>query len=131
MLASSLPVTLAPAEVGAHLMINAEQMWQLRRSGPAGDFVATRAAVWFAFWRYVAGERGGALFDCLPLLALTQPRLVHTDAAFAIVTGRELRVSSTRVERAREVTVCASIAPSAEATMASRLTRSAATRPNR
>ncbi len=121
-LAANLPMMLAPPETGAQLMIASDDMRQLRRSGAAGEFIASRSTIWLAFWRSVAGIRGGPVFDCLPLLSLVRPDVVEVHSAFAQLNGSELRLIRTRASGVHAVTVCTGVDSSAHAEMLTRLT---------
>lgn len=104
-LATAVPMILAPAENGAQVTIDREQMQRIAARGPAGAFLAGNTRAWLWFWTIALQHRGGALFDLFGMLALTNPDAVRTCGAFARCDER-LIYSAQRQPGSRPVTVC-------------------------
>lgn len=104
-LATRVPITLAPAEVGAQITVDRAQMQRIATSSPAGAFLAGNTRVWLWFWTFALQHRGGALFDLFGMLAVTTPDAVRSRAAFARC-DEHLIFSAERQPGSRPVTVC-------------------------
>lgn len=108
-LATHVPITLAPAEEGAHVTIDASEMQRIAASSPAGAFLARNTRVWLWFWVSILRHPGGALFDLFGMLAVTKPEAVQTRAAFAHC-GEHLIYSAECQVGSRPVNVCSGFA---------------------
>lgn len=123
LLASEIPITLAPAEVGARLMLTPPEMRTLAQAGEGGRFLARRTQFWLPFWRHLVGREGGPLFDALAILAASDPALVETKSSFARLDGH-LLISDRAKPDARPVRVVSGFKPKARTEMLRRLARS-------
>jgi inosine-uridine nucleoside N-ribohydrolase len=122
-LRAHLPVTLSPPDVAARLMITRADLQQMTAADPANTFLANHSFAWLAFWRYVVGTEGGAVFDVLPLLVATQPDVVPVASVFARIEGTQLLLTSTSQTGASEVKVCTRLSSRAHTAMLERLAR--------
>lgn len=82
-LASGIPITLAPIETSSQLTFDQQDLRRLRTSSPAGEFLARRSGVWSWFWTTLVREEGGPVFDLLAVLSAIKPQLVRTEARSA------------------------------------------------
>lgn len=113
-LASSLPITLAPIEVSSQIMVDKTDLLALSRSGEAGKFLYDRSRGWLSFWQIWARMKGGPLFDTLPVLLLTDPSLTTIEKRYAYLEKGELIAVPHPASNCR-VSFCSAIRPSARA----------------
>jgi len=75
-LRSRIPLTLLPIETSGRLQVDANDLNELSRSGPAGEFLAQRSRVWLWFWTKFMKTDGGPIFDALAVVSVTRPDLL-------------------------------------------------------
>lgn len=119
-LEARMPITFAPAEVAAGLMVTPADMRVIARAHPAGRFLARRTGIWLAFWKHLIGRQGGPVFDALAVLAATDPSLVETRRTHVRLAGDLLFLTHPAVDT-YPVEVCASFDPTLRARMIERL----------
>ena len=110
-LRSGIPLTLLPIEASGRLQIDANDLNELSRSGPAGEYLARRSKVWLWFWTKFVGTNGGPIFDALAVVSVTRPELLTMESKYARMdeTGN-LIVTAHRMKGARSVQCSTSFA---------------------
>jgi pyrimidine-specific ribonucleoside hydrolase len=78
-LASEVPLVLAPWEVSSHLWVTAEDLTTLAAGGAAGAWIAARAQSWLGLWRREVGVDAFNPFDTLAVACVTHPALVAAE----------------------------------------------------
>lgn len=113
-LASSIPIDLAPPETAGQVLLTRAGAKQLAADGAAAKFLQHASRVWLWFWTGVAGNRGGPLFDSLGVTMVVRPRLVEASTRYAVVrpTG-ELIAASRTFSNARRVTFATAVSDDA------------------
>jgi inosine-uridine nucleoside N-ribohydrolase len=110
-LRSKIPLMVIPVATASKLLFNAADLRQLERGGNAGNYLARRSRIWLWFWRNVVGEKGGALFDAVAIIAVTRPELVTTERRYATMDGKgNLLVTERQTKGARPVRYCTGFA---------------------
>jgi pyrimidine-specific ribonucleoside hydrolase len=123
-LASRIPIVLAPVETSSTLVINRSDARQLQRGGTAGAFLHDRSRAWLWFWTSIVKHPGGVMFDSLAILRVARPDLVAIEPRYAHVTpAGDFIASRQPLENARRVSFCARITPDAREVVVERLTR--------
>ena len=100
-LASRVPLVLAPVEASSHLVLEREEWRQLRTAGPAARYLHRKTRVWTVFWTKVVRHPGGPLFDSLAVLLASTPRLIATEERYAVIRGNDLIAATDRVRGSR------------------------------
>jgi pyrimidine-specific ribonucleoside hydrolase len=75
-LATAIPLVLAPWEVASHLWITADDLARLAARGASGAWIAERSRSWLALWRRMVGVDGFNPFDTLAIAWATHPSLL-------------------------------------------------------
>ena len=121
-LASKVPVTLAPVEASARLMMTKERRLELRDASPAAQFLYKKSRLWLWFWNTVVQHGGGPLFDALAVLGAARPELVANERRHAWVrpTG-ELVAERLETSDSRPVSFMTRLQPGWERVVVSRL----------
>ena len=121
-LRSRIPLTLLPVETSGRFQIDANDLNELSRSGPAGEFLARRSKVWLWFWTKFVGTKGGAIFDALAVVSVTRPELLTMESKYARMdeTGN-LIVTEGKTNGARSVQCCTGFAPGSKSVVMRRL----------
>jgi pyrimidine-specific ribonucleoside hydrolase len=123
-LASRIPIVLAPVETSSALVINRADARQLQRGGTAGAFLHGRTRAWLWFWTSIVKHRGGVMFDSLAVLRVARPDLVAIEPRYAHVTpAGDLIASKQPLRNARRVSFCTRITPDAREVTVGRLSR--------
>ena len=78
-LASKVPVTLAPVEVSSRLIHTKERRLELRDASPAAQFLYRKSRLWLWFWTAVVQHGGGPLFDALAVVGVARPELIASE----------------------------------------------------
>jgi inosine-uridine nucleoside N-ribohydrolase len=121
-LASGMPITLAPISTGRNLMITPNDLRDLGRAGGAAEYLARRSKVWLWFWTRVVGTRGGAIFDALAIAAATDPALLSTEQGSAQMDKAGNMIVTPRPKTGgRRVIVCRDFAPNLKDVVLERL----------
>lgn len=109
-LASKVPIALAPVEASSRLVLTTENQRELRDSSAAAQFLYRKSRVWLWFWTAVVQHGGGPLFDGLAVVAVARPQLVAAEQRRAWVrpTG-ELVAQKQAGREARPVQFYASL----------------------
>jgi inosine-uridine nucleoside N-ribohydrolase len=113
LLASDVPLVLAPWEVSSHLWIEREHLDRMAAAGGAAAWLAERSREWLAFWERDLGAPGFNPFDTLAVGWLLVPALIEHMAADAVIESGP-RVPELLVRPAaggRRVTYCTRPAP--------------------
>jgi len=106
-LRSRIPLTLLPIETSGRLQVDANDLNELSRSGPAGEFLARRSKVWLWFWTHVVRTNGGPIFDAFAVAAAAKPELIATKTRYAKMDGAgNLIVTNRLTSGARRVRYC-------------------------
>ncbi|CAA9241987.1 MAG: hypothetical protein AVDCRST_MAG42-1749 [uncultured Chthoniobacterales bacterium] len=121
-LASKVPVTLAPVEASSRLVLTKEQRLELREASPAARFLYRKSRLWIWFWTAVVQHGGGPLFDGLAMVGVARPEFVAAERRHAWVraTG-ELVATPRRSRDARPVTFYAGLRPGWDRFLGARL----------
>ncbi|MGI9088379.1 MAG: nucleoside hydrolase [Chthoniobacterales bacterium] len=82
-LRTKIPLVLTPVETSAYLLLRPNERRELR--GGTGRFLRERSGIWMWFFTALVREQGGPLFDLLPMLELTRPRLLRNETRSAAV----------------------------------------------
>jgi pyrimidine-specific ribonucleoside hydrolase len=123
-LRSRIPLTLLPIEASGRLQVDANDLKGLRRSGPAGEFLARRSKVWLWFWTKFAKTNGGPIFDALAVVSVTRPDLLTMKSKYAEMDGAgNLLVMANRASGTNPVEVCADFSPRLKSFVMRRLDR--------
>jgi inosine-uridine nucleoside N-ribohydrolase len=77
LLASDVPLVLAPWEVASHVWIGAEHLDRLASAGGAATWLAARSRDWLAFWQREIGAHGFNPFDTLAVGWVLVPHLIE------------------------------------------------------
>ena len=84
-LATTIPLVLAPWEVASHVWFSGDDLAALARRSAAGAWIAERAQSWLALWRRAVGVNGFTPFDMLAIAWMTHaPHIPVADAALWI-----------------------------------------------
>ena len=131
-LASKLPVTLAPVEASSRLVLTKERRLELRDASAAARFLYRKSRLWMWFWTTVVQHGGGPLFDALAVVGAARPELVTSERRHAWVRPTGELVAARQASReARPVEFHARLRPGWERFVSERLQshpRSATTR---
>lgn len=128
-LATRIPLVLAPIETSTRLLLTAQDLRALKTSGPGGRFLALKSGVWLWFWTNIARADGGPVFDVLAVLAAAQPALVATETRYAAMEGDEqLIVRPNPDDGRRKVRFCTGFARKTKAVIMRRLEAEKASR---
>lgn len=84
-LASKVPIALAPVETSARLVLTKEGRLGLRDASPAGRFLYRKSRVWLWFWTAVVQHPGGPLFDALAVAGVARPEFTSRQRRHAWV----------------------------------------------
>lgn len=111
-LASEVPIALAPVEASSRLVLTKESRLELREASAAARFLYRKTRLWIWFWTAVVQHRGGPLFDGLAIVGVARPEFVAAERRHAAVrpTG-ELVATRRRSREARPVEFYASLRP--------------------
>jgi inosine-uridine nucleoside N-ribohydrolase len=121
-LASQMPITLAPASTAAKLLITEKELRDLEGRTGAANYLARRSKVWLWFWTHIVGTKGGPIFDALAVAAAAKPALISTDRRYArLDQAGNLIVSSQITTGSRPVRFCRSFAPQLKSVVLDRL----------
>jgi inosine-uridine nucleoside N-ribohydrolase len=121
-LASRVPITLAPVEASSRLILTKERRLELRDASPAAQFLYRKSRLWLWFWTAVVQHGGGPLFDALAVVGAARPELVTAERRHAWVrpTG-ELVAQRRPAEDARAVEFYSRLRPGWERFVVERL----------
>jgi inosine-uridine nucleoside N-ribohydrolase len=121
-LASQMPITLAPPATAAELLITEKELRDLEGRTGAANYLARRSKVWLWFWRHIVGTNGGPIFDALAVAAAAKPALISTGRRYArLDQAGNLIVSSQITTGSRPVRFCRSFAPQLKSVVLERL----------
>jgi inosine-uridine nucleoside N-ribohydrolase len=124
-LASPMPITLAPAATAAELLITEKELRDIEGRAGAANYLARRSKVWLWFWTHIVRTNGGPIFDALAVAAAAKPALISTDRGYAQLDQAEnLVVSSQPMTGSRPVRFCRSFAPELKSVVLERLRNS-------
>ena len=118
-LASPLPILLAPIETSARLMIDQKDLRRLEQSGGAGQYLARRSCTWLWFWTRFAHTRGGPIFDALAVVAAARPSLLRIETCGASFDGSDQLI--VRLKGGRKVRFCSGFEPATKGLVLDRL----------
>lgn len=76
LLASRIPLTLAPFEISSKVWIRDKDLQRLERAGQAPRYLAAAARGWLGLWKRTFGVDGFNPFDTLAVAVLATPNLV-------------------------------------------------------
>ncbi len=79
LLASGIPIALAPWEVSSKVWMHASDLDSLRKANSAGEFLYRPASDWLNLWKKNFGAEGFNPFDTLAVAYLTTPQLVKCE----------------------------------------------------
>ena len=121
-LASKVPITLAPVEVSSRLIMTKERRLELRDASPAAQFLYRKSRLWLWFWTAVVQHGGGPLFDALAVVGAARPELIVSERRQAWVrpTG-ELVAARRTSEESRPVEFYTGLRPGWERFVVERL----------
>ena len=78
-LASKVPIALAPVEASSRLVLTKASRLELREASPAAQFLYGKSRLWLWFWTAVVQHGGGPLFDGLAVLAAARPDVASSE----------------------------------------------------
>ena len=84
-LASGVPVILAPWELSSQVWITADDLEQMKAGPPAAQWLYTSARDWLGLWMDKFGVDGFNPFDTLAVAILTSPELLACDTLPVII----------------------------------------------
>ena len=121
-LASKVPITLAPVEASSRLILTKEGRLQLRGASPAAEFLYRKSRLWMWFWTGVVQHGGGPLFDALAVMSAARPELLASERRHAWVrpTG-ELVAEKRETNESRPVNFISRLRPGWERFVVERL----------
>jgi len=101
-LASDVPLTLAPFEVASQVWITSRDLDRLDAASDAGRWIAAAARTWLQLWVETFGVDGFNPFDALAVAYVTTPRLVAAESLAVKIQvlpddGTERRMQGTAV----------------------------------
>ena len=111
LLRSQISLILLPIETSKRLQIDENDLKELSRSGPAGDYLARRSKVWLWFWTKFVKTDGGPIFDALAVVSVTRPELLTMKTKYARMDGANLIVMARQTNGSRPVQCCTGFAP--------------------
>lgn len=118
-LASSVPILLAPIETSSRLLLDACDLQALEASDRASGYLARKSRTWLWFWTHFVHARGGPIFDALAIVAAARPALLTTEVRFAAIdAGGDLVVQR---KGGRKVLFCSDFAPATKVEILRRL----------
>jgi inosine-uridine nucleoside N-ribohydrolase len=121
-LASQMPIMLAPPSTAAELLITGKELRDLESRAGAANYLARRSKVWLWFWTHIVGTNGGPIFDALAVAAAAKPALISTDRGYArLDQAGNLIVSSQVTTGGRPARFCRSFAPQLKSVVLERL----------
>ena len=121
-LASKVPITLAPVEASSRLVLTKEGRLALRGASPAAQFLYRKSRLWMWFWTSVVQHGGGPLFDGLAVVGVARPEFVAAERRHAWVRATGELVATTRAsDGARPVTFYARLRPGWDRVLVARL----------
>ncbi len=121
-LASKIPVTLAPVETSSRLVLDKERRLRLRDGNSAAQFLYRKTRLWLWFWTGLVQHEGGPLFDGLAVLRAARPEMAPTERRYAWMRPTGELVAAPRPSRdTRPVDICARLGPGWERFVVSRL----------
>jgi inosine-uridine nucleoside N-ribohydrolase len=121
-LASQMPITLAPPATAAELLITEKELRDLEGRTGAANYLARRSKVWLWFWTHIVGTNGGPIFDALAVAAAAKPALIYTNRRYArLDQPGNLIVSPQSTTGSRPVRFCRSFAPQLKSVVLERL----------
>ncbi|MBY0587940.1 nucleoside hydrolase [bacterium] len=77
-LASSVPLVLAPWEVSSHVWLSRADLERMRNISPSGEWIARTSQYWLTLWEASIDERGFNPFDTLAAGYVTHPDLIES-----------------------------------------------------
>ncbi len=121
--ASPIPISLAPIETSARLLLDAQDLRTLEASDPAGRFLSRKSGLWLRFWTHFVKAGGGPVFDALAVVAAARPNLVMTDLRTASIEADGSLIVRRKAEgTGRKVRFCSGFVPATKAVILDRLT---------
>jgi pyrimidine-specific ribonucleoside hydrolase len=121
-LRSRIPLTLLPIETSGRLLVNTNDLRELSRSGPAGEYLARRSQVWLWFWTQFVKTNGGPIFDALGVVSVTRPELLTIRMQYARMDeAGNLLITTHLASGARQVRSCAGFAAQTKSVVLERL----------
>jgi pyrimidine-specific ribonucleoside hydrolase len=76
LLASNVPLTLAPFEISSEVWITEEDLGRLRRGPVSARWILGPAQAWLTLWKRTFGVDGFNPFDTLAVARVTSPSLL-------------------------------------------------------
>jgi pyrimidine-specific ribonucleoside hydrolase len=77
-LASDVPLVLAPWEVSSHVWLSKNDLERMRPTSPSGEWIASTSQYWLNLWAIGIDSRGFNPFDTLAAGYLTHPTMIET-----------------------------------------------------
>lgn len=77
-LASKVPLVLAPWEVSSHVWLSKGDLERMRGASPSGEWIASTSQYWLNLWAIGIDSRGFNPFDTLAAGYLTHPSLIES-----------------------------------------------------
>ena len=110
-LRSRVPLTLLPVATISNLLLEADDLRQLEKSGGAANYLSRRSRIWLWFWTNVVKEKGGAIFDAPAIIAVAKPELLSSERRYARMDqDGNLLVTTRQAKGARPVRYCTALA---------------------
>lgn len=132
-LASGVPLTLAPFEASIQVRVTPADLAAIRTAGPVGRWLADRSGSWMRVWTETLGEPGFAPFDALAVGVLLDPAHLGclTEGAVVRPDGGVVPQPALLVGGAqgRPVRYCAEVLPGYRPAMLRRILSAASARP--
>jgi pyrimidine-specific ribonucleoside hydrolase len=76
-LASDVPLVLAPWEVSSHVWLSRGDLERMRHASPSGEWIASTSQYWINLWAIGIDSRGFNPFDTLAAGYLTHPCMIE------------------------------------------------------
>ncbi len=102
-LRTSIPIELVPVAASKKVLFTPQDLAVLgQRGGVAGQFLQNNTKLWLRSWRGLFGLEGGPAFDCLAILAVTNPGELVSRESRARVSSDLKSVAPITLENTRE-----------------------------
>jgi pyrimidine-specific ribonucleoside hydrolase len=120
LLASRVPLTLAPFELSSKVWIRDEDLSRLASGGPAARYLADPARGWLGLWKQTFGVDGFNPFDTLAVAVVATPSLVQCEILRARIEtlpddATEERMQGTKSLEKPYLLVAKALAPARDA----------------
>ncbi len=120
-LATSIPITLVPVEVGERLEVTRADLRELRVFGKSAAYLERHSRIWSWFWRNVVKREGGPVFDALAVACVVKPELTVSERRFARLNSFGDLIASADQAGGRAVRFVTGFTPRAKALLLRRL----------